>query len=145
MDAQKKKVVPVQDGMWREEDGKVYLLGTRCEVCGEEFFPRKEVHVCPHCQSDQLVDTEFLGEGKIITYTTVLYRPAGNFYLGPVPFHYVVVQLNHGAVNVQGHYLCEKEEDMHVGDWVKAVPGILWETGDEIVTCYKFAPIGKEA
>ena len=145
MDTQGKKVTPVQENMWRTQDGKVYLLGTRCQDCGEEFFPRREVNVCPHCGSKKLEDTEFLGEGRIISYTSVISRPAGNFYLGPVPFNYIVVRLDSGAVNVQGHYINVAEDDIHVGDRVRAVEDVLWETEDEIVTTYKFTPAGKEA
>ena len=144
LDTQGKKVIPVQENMWTVQDGQVYLLGSKCEDCGEEFFPRREVQVCGHCGSTRLTDVKFLGEGTIVTYTSVISRPAGNFYLGPVPFNYIVVKLDSGAVRVQGHYIGVDEDDIHVGDRVKAVESVLWETDDEIVTTYKFVPAGKE-
>lgn len=146
MDTKEKRIVPVRENMWTENaDGTVTLLGNRCPKCGEEFFPRRDVNYCPHCQADALDDIEFAGDGKIISYTTVLNRPAGNFYMGPVPFNYVLVKLNHGDVIVQGHYEGVEPDEIHIGDPVQAVPAVMWEDETSIVTAYKFVPAKKEA
>ena len=145
METQEKKIVPVRENMWTEKDGQVFLLGSKCPECGEEFFPRREVKYCPHCQAEKLDDVEFESYGKIISYTSVTNRPAGNFYMGPVPFNYVMVKLDKGDVIVQGHYVGVEADDIHIGDPVKAIPAVMWEDDENIITAYKFVPAKKEA
>jgi uncharacterized OB-fold protein len=43
------------------------LLGSRCEACGEVFFPRR--HVCARCLSRETVDTLLGPRGTLYTWT----------------------------------------------------------------------------
>lgn len=137
---EEKKTVPVMENMWKQTpDGQVHLIGTHCKSCGEVFFPRKETPFCSHCYSEQLEDIELSSTGVITSYTTVSYPPAGGFYKGPVPFHYVIVEFPEG-VYVQGHYIGVGPDEIRIGDRVKTVVDVLADTEDETVLSYKFAP-----
>ncbi len=45
------------------------ILGTRCESCGEYFFPRRAI--CAKCLSEQTADVELPGRGTLYSYTFV--------------------------------------------------------------------------
>ncbi|MFH1243227.1 MAG: Zn-ribbon domain-containing OB-fold protein [Pseudomonadota bacterium] len=71
--------VPVKEGLFPwplPEDGSARLMGSRCERCGQSFFPRRGI--CPDCQEEGDLKEIFLGrQGKLYTYTIVRQAPAG--------------------------------------------------------------------
>ncbi len=136
-----KNAAPVMPGMWREtEDGEIVLLGSRCDSCGEVYFPRKEVPICAHCQSEMLSDIELSRNGVIHSVTHVLQKPAGGYYYGPVPFLCAIVEFPEG-VYVMGHVLSDDPDAVQIGDPVHVVLDVLFEKGDEVISTYKFKKI----
>jgi uncharacterized protein len=64
--------VPVEEGYFTVPDDPAdapRLLGSRCGVCGEHFFPRR--HVCAKCLAEGCDDLELGPRGRLWTWTYV--------------------------------------------------------------------------
>lgn len=57
----------IDDRWFRESEGGVFLVGTKCGDCGRISFPAKEV--CPDCFSGELETEPLSMRGKLHTYT----------------------------------------------------------------------------
>ena len=136
-----RNATPVMEGMWRIKDGGgITLLGSICNKCGEVYFPKKEVSVCGHCRFEDLSEIELSNEGTVHSVTVVEQIPAGNFFVGAVPFIYVIVEFPEG-IHVQGHALKGKDDEIRIGDKVKVIPAILGEKDGVKISTYKFEKI----
>jgi uncharacterized OB-fold protein len=70
--AQAKGRVPIRPGYFTvPEDAAASprLLGTRCIVCGEHFFPRRAI--CAKCLSEVTENCELSSEGTLYSFTFV--------------------------------------------------------------------------
>jgi uncharacterized OB-fold protein len=66
------KKVPLEAGFFTlsESDGQSpQLLGSKCNKCGEVFFPRR--HVCAKCLHRKTIDMLLSSTGTIYSYTYV--------------------------------------------------------------------------
>ena len=64
--------VPIADGFFTVPDDpaeRPLLLGSRCQACGEVFFPRR--HVCAKCLHEGCDDVELSPRGTLYTWTYV--------------------------------------------------------------------------
>jgi uncharacterized OB-fold protein len=64
--------VPIAEGFFTVPDDpaeRPRLLGSRCQACGEVFFPRR--HVCAKCLHEGCDDVELSPRGTIYTWTYV--------------------------------------------------------------------------
>ena len=102
--------VPIEPGYFTVPEGSdesLRLLGTRCEACGEVFFPRRRV--CAQCLADRVADVELGPGGTLYTFTWVhvplfgaLRAEAGSYGVGQV-------DLDEGP-RVQAVLACPREE-----------------------------------
>jgi len=135
--------IPLDQGLWEQPqtpNEKPRLLGSRCTLCGEIYFPRKQKGWCLRCHKKSLEDVKLHGQGKIASYTIVEQPPAGGFYRGPVPYAYGFVDL---ADRVRLKTLFTNDFDkLRVGADVELVIDTLYvdEPGNDVVT-FKFQPV----
>lgn len=62
--------VPLRPGLFEAAaGGPPRLVGTRCEVCGAHFFPRRRI--CARCRSSATSTVALSTRGTLYTYTTV--------------------------------------------------------------------------
>ena len=64
--------VPIEEGYFTVPDDPTdapRLLGSRCEACGEHFFPRR--HVCARCLAEGCEDVLLGPRGRLWTWTYV--------------------------------------------------------------------------
>lgn len=64
--------IPIEPGFFtipRDAGAPPRLLGSRCDTCGEHFFPRRVV--CARCLAQTLSDIELGPRGTLYTYTYV--------------------------------------------------------------------------
>jgi uncharacterized OB-fold protein len=64
--------VPIEDGFFTIPDDPTEpprLLGSRCQACGEVFYPRR--HVCARCLNEGTDDLELGPRGELYTWTYV--------------------------------------------------------------------------
>lgn len=92
---QGRKQIPVREGLFRwpvTSLKEVGLLGSRCKVCGEVFFPRQPV--CTHCCTESTEDIVLSRRGILYTYTIVRHPTPG--YKGQIPYAIGTIQLPDG-------------------------------------------------
>ncbi|BCJ86244.1 Zn-ribbon domain-containing OB-fold protein [Effusibacillus dendaii] len=63
-----------------------------CEGCKNVSVPPK--YVCPHCYSEELVETKVSGTGKIYSFTTIYIAPEK--FASQAPYHIILVDLDEG-------------------------------------------------
>ena len=68
-----KKQIPVEEGLFHIPSSTAdapYLIGSKCSVCGDVAFPKREV--CPRCvRKDTMKEYHIYGKGKLNTYSIV--------------------------------------------------------------------------
>jgi len=137
-----KQKIPVREGLWTTPaagDEKPRLVGSRCNECGEIFFPQKDLGICSHCQSTNLDPITLSSKGKIYSYSVVMQRPP-EYYKGEVPYALGFVELPEG-VRIETLFTGCNLEDLKIGMEVELVIEKLHEdeAGNEILA-YKFTP-----
>jgi len=137
------KKIPLKEGLWSTPSaGKApQLIGSKCEVCGELFFPKKDKGYCIHCQNRSLSDVTLSRKGTIASFSVVMQQPGGGFYKGPVPFSYGCVDLPE-RIRVQTIFSADDFSELEVGRAAELVIEKLCddEEGNEVIT-FKFKPI----
>jgi len=138
-----KKQIPVKEGLWTtpsSPDEKPQLIGSRCNLCGEVFFPKKTNGICTNCQSKDLEEIKLSRRGKLYSFTVVMQRPP-EYYKGPVPYAEGFVELPEG-VRVETLLTDCNFDELRIGMDVEMVIEKLHddEEGNEILA-YKFRPL----
>ena len=68
-----KKRIPVEEGLFYQPaspEEKPYLIGSKCNVCGNVVFPK--MHVCSRCgKKDTMTEIHLGGRGKLDTFSIV--------------------------------------------------------------------------
>lgn len=139
-----KKQIPVLEGAWTTPSSpreKPQLMGSKCRLCGEVYFPRKSKKLCIHCQQEGLEDIKLSRRGKINTFTVIMQQPGGGYYFGPVPYAIGIIELPEG-IYIESPLKAEKFEDLEVGMEVGLVIEKIWEDaeGNELIG-FKFQPV----
>ena len=79
---------------WRHIQQRYNLIGSKCNTCGEVFFPARVV--CPNCRrKGDLEPFQFSGKGKIYTYSVI--RSAPDDFKKSAPYAVAVIELEEGA------------------------------------------------
>ena len=140
MAEQAKVRVPVKAGYFTVPDDPGQpprLLGTRCEDCGEHFFPRRAV--CARCLSRRTVDVELGPRGSLYSYTFVHFPLFGSMRVEHVGYGVGQVDLPEGP-RVQLP-LAGKQEDYRVGMTLEAELEPLREENGRDVVIIRFRPV----
>jgi uncharacterized OB-fold protein len=135
-----KRQIPIVEGVftWPPDDPR--LIGSRCETCGEYFFPKVKLCQNPDCPNKGDVKEVLLSKsGKLWSYT-IQYYPPPPPYRGPVPLIIGLMELPEN-LKVMGQLTSCKEEDLKIGMDMELVVEKLFEDeeGREVVT-WKFRP-----
>ena len=126
---------------WRRIPERYNLIGTRCDNCGEAFFPTR--NICPNCRRRGRVRKEkFSGKGTIYSYTLVTAPPTGFELEAPYPM--AIIQLEEGA-RVTAQLIDTAYENVKIGAPVELVFRKIQEEGKEGLIHYgfKFKVTGK--
>jgi uncharacterized OB-fold protein len=143
---ERKMKVPIETGLWAEPESpqeKPHLIGSRCTVCGEIYFPRKKKGWCLRCHKKTLEEVQLSNRGKIASFTIVEQAPAGGFYKGPVPYAFGFVDLT-DQVRLKTLFTDDLTK-LKVGQDVELVIDTLHEDeqGNEVTT-FKFRPVAAD-
>ena len=119
------------------EDEEAHLLGTRCNACGEGFFPRRVM--CGKCFSGNTENILLGGKGRVYSNTVVRHPPPQ--YEGPIPYALGHVELREGVL-VPAVFTGVDPEAVKIGIEVEMVIEKLKEDdrGNDVLT-YKFRPV----
>lgn len=98
------------------EEGKV--MATRCRDCGKRYLPPRTE--CSKCLSVDMEWFEIEPEGRLTTYTTVRYGPAG--FEDKAPYTIAVAEFGEG-LRMLGHLGGDlRESDIRIGMRVRITP-----------------------
>jgi len=134
--------VPVKAGYFTIPDDPATpprLLATRCETCGEHYFPRRKVCARPECLSTKTADVEIGPRGTLYSYTFVHFPLFGSMRVEHIGYGVGQVDLAEGP-RVQLP-LAGKQEEYRVGMAVEAELEALREDAGREVVIVRFRPV----
>ena len=100
--------------MWRHIQQRYSLVGSKCNECGDVFFPSRVV--CPNCRrKGKLEPFQFSGKGKIYTYSVI--RSPPDDFKKMAPYAVAVIELDEGAKLTSQLVDCDVD-DIEIGDSV---------------------------
>jgi uncharacterized OB-fold protein len=132
--------VPVKEGYFTVPSDPATpprLLGSRCDECGEHFFPRRAV--CAKCFCRRTTDVELGPRGTLYSYTFVHFPLFGSMRVEHVGYGVGQVDLPEGP-RVQLP-LAGKQEDYRVGMMLEAELEPLREENGRDVVIIRFRPV----
>ncbi|MDO5814785.1 MAG: Zn-ribbon domain-containing OB-fold protein [Methanobrevibacter sp.] len=119
---------------WRHIQQRYNLIGSKCNTCGEVFFPSRVV--CPNCRrKGDLEPFQFSGKGKIYTYSVI--RSAPDDFKKLAPYAVAVIELEEGAKLTTQLVDCDVDS-LEIGDDVEMVFRRVREDGEDGVISYGY-------
>ena len=113
------------------------LIGTRCEDCGEHFFPKRAV--CAKCLSERTVEALLGPRGTLYSYTFVHFPLFGSTRMEHVGYGVGQVDMAEGP-RVQ-FPLAGTQEEYRVGMALEAELEALREDAGRDVVIVRFRPV----
>jgi len=96
--------IPVIKSWINMEKEDYHLIGNRCKLCGEVFFPKAWICRNPGCSSDKLEDIPISKRGTIWSHTLNYYEPPAPYK--PLkefePYAIMVVELPKEKLMIMG-------------------------------------------
>ncbi len=139
--------IPLREKLWESDPstGETKLIGSKCDICGEIYFPIKDKGWCVHCQKYSLKDLFLSREGRIYSFSIVHQQPGGGFYKGSIPYAYGYVDLPEG-VRIVASFASDYAnfDDLKIGQKVQLVLDRLCDDGNNEITTFKFKPINQK-
>ena len=133
--------VPIKPGFFTVPDEPTAapkFLGTRCESCGEYFYPRRAI--CAQCLSEQTTDVELEGRGTLYSYTFVHIPLFGSTNIEHMEGYGVgQIDLPEGP-RIQAP-LAGKQPEFRVGQQVVAELDTLREDAGRDIVIVRFRPL----
>ncbi len=140
------KQVPAVKGWFSWPPSKEpYLIGGRCKVCGDYFFPRVEACGNPQCMSSEIEEVPLSRKGKLYTYSINYFKPPTP-YVSPdpfVPYATAVMALDKEKMMVQGQIVTGFDfSKLKVGIAMEVVLETLYKDaqGNDVLV-WKFRPL----
>jgi uncharacterized OB-fold protein len=119
---------------WRRIPERYRLIGSTCKTCSTNYFPTRIL--CPKCRRKGKVEKrEFIGKGKIYSFTEISAPPAG--FEEQAPYVLAIIQLEEGP-HVTAQVVDVKGEDLKIGDKVEAVFRMIQRDDPEGLIHYGF-------
>ncbi len=125
--------------VWRRYPQRYRLVGSKCETCGEFFFPPRII--CPNCRrKGKVVEYQFSGRGVVESYTVVHTPPAD--MEDQAPYVLAIVRLEEGPM-LTAQIVDVDPREVKIGMPVRMVFRRISEDGEDglINYGYKFAPL----
>ena len=133
--------VPIKPGYFTVPDDPAIapkFLATRCESCGEHFYPRRAI--CAQCLSEQTADVELEGRGTLYSYTFVHIPLFGSTNIEHLEGYGVgQIDLPEGP-RIQAP-LAGKQREFRVGQQVVAELDTLREDAGRDIVIVRFRPL----
>jgi uncharacterized OB-fold protein len=145
--AAKTQVLAV-DGWFTIDEGRAYLLGSRCASCRTVVFPPHSGY-CPNprCDGDQFAQIRLSRRGRIWSYTTSAYPPPPPFVASDpyVPVTIAAVELETEKIVVLGQVASGTPgTELAVGMEMELTAEPLYEDDQSICLVWKWRRAGSE-
>jgi len=139
-----KKQIPCLEGWFTMPPEEPQLIGTKCNSCGDYFFPRVDSCRNPHCSKIKPVEDVLLSrKGKLHSFTVNHYPPPIFHKPDPfVPYSLGLIELPEG-IRVTSIIGEEYDQDnLKVGMDMEMTIDKLYEDkdGNEVVS-WRFLPV----
>ena len=135
--------VPIKPGYFTIPDDPTQppkLLATKCNACGEHYFPRRAICARPDCLSENTCDVEIGPRGTLYSYTFVHLPLFGSSNLEHAEGYGVgQVDLPEGP-RVQLP-LAGKQGEFRIGQTLEAELNTLREDGGNDIVIVRFRPV----
>lgn len=132
---------PVVAGLFAERDGRVQLIGTRCDSCATIYFPETVGCRNPDCLPKAIGQVALPPSGLLHSFTVQRYAPPPAFRIDDwAPYAIGVVDLGDG-LHVMGILTGVPLDDIEIGMQLHTVEAPLFNDDDGPVTTYMFAPV----
>ena len=134
------KDVAIKPGVFTREnvnDPDTALRGSRCQTCGETFFPHRSI--CPRCRlGAEMAEVELSRAGVVHALTHVARTPSHY----DAPYVLAKVDLPEG-VRILSQIVVDSGYDINIGSPVELVIEPVFTAGDgSRVWGYRFRPVG---
>ncbi len=132
--------VPIKPGFFTIPDDPTRapaILGTRCNDCGEHFYPRRAI--CAKCMSQNTSDVEMAGRGSLYSFTFVHFPMFGSSNV-EVAEGYGVGQVDLEAGPRMQMPLAGKQDEFRIGQPLVAELAKMREENDNDVMIVRFRP-----
>ncbi|HYD49480.1 MAG TPA: OB-fold domain-containing protein [Terriglobales bacterium] len=137
--------VPIKEGFFTVPDDPAEapkFLCTKCQTCGEYFWPRRAI--CAKCLSEDTVSVECEGRGTLFSYTFVHMPLFGSTNLAHMDGYGVgQVDLPEGP-RIQAP-LAGKKDDFQIGQQLRAELDVMREEGSRDIVIFRFRPVENQA
>jgi uncharacterized OB-fold protein len=134
---------PIKPGFFTVPDDPAQppkLLGTRCESCGEYFYPRRAV--CAKCMSRKTSEVELDARGTLYSYTFVHLPLFGSTNMEHADGYGVgQIDLPEGP-RIQSP-LAGKQPEFKVGQALEGELAVLRDDGGTDIMIVRFRPVGE--
>ena len=122
----------ISDGLFElHDDGTIALVGGYSPTSGRYHFPRLDT--CPYSGATDIETVTLSTDATLWLWTAVTAAPPG--YVGPVPFGFGVVELDHEQLRVITRLTESDPAQLTFGQRMRLVADTLpGEDGDPVVT-----------
>lgn len=118
------------------DDGTIALIGGYSPTSGRYHFPRLET--CPYTGATDVETVTLSGDATLWAWTAVTAAPPG--YVGPVPFGFGVVELDHERLRVITRLTESDPERLGFGQPMRLVADTLPVEGGDVAVTWAFEP-----
>jgi len=129
----KTEAVPFREGLFVVEDNRAFLLGNKCEACGQIYFPSRPF--CFECLGERLEATRFGAQGTLYSFT-VSYMPSAHF---TPPYTAGWIDAAEG-IRIFAPVRVKEGEPLDIGMRMELVIDELWQEGERSVVGYLYRP-----
>lgn len=140
MSASERPRVPIKPGFFTIPDdpsAAPCIVGTRCNACGEHFYPRRAI--CAKCLSEDTTEVAMEGRGTLYSYTFVHFPMFGSSNV-EVAEGYGVGQIDLVAGPRLQMPLAGRQQDFRIDQELVAELAKMREDGDKDVMIVRFRP-----
>lgn len=133
----KRQKTPLREGLFTQDVGGAALLASRCNICGQVFFPRRER--CLDCPNQDMESVLLRGTCRLYTFT-IVNMPTEHY---DPPYAIGWVEFPEG-VRVFGQIKGWEKQPLKIGMNMELVIDTLWEEEDKEIIGYKFGPLSED-
>jgi uncharacterized OB-fold protein len=134
MGGEKMETFPFKKGLFVEESGNAFLIGTQCKACERVFYPPRPF--CFDCFGEEIDEVKLGNRGKLYSYT-VCHMPSLHF---ASPYTVGWIDLKEG-IRVFAPIKNGIDERIEIGMEMELVIDDLWEEEGRRFVGYKYRPL----
>ena len=123
---------------WRSRFERYALVGTRCNKCRKDYYPRRPV--CPGCHSRDVADVQLPHKGTVIAYNVNYLATMG--FMQELPMARALVQLDGNGPVVFSDVVDCDPDSVEIGMRVEmVVRRIKRESNGNVQYAHKWRPV----